>query len=244
MRLPSWGEVETKIRTDLDLLDQANFIGQDEMATLGNDAISAAESLIMRAREDYFLTTATITLVNGQANYALPTNIFGQKIRELTYVNGSRIFPLTRLKDPLMFYQKEILDFQATSFEEYRWFLKSTTAGAQDELFLTPAALEAGPYLVMWYIRNANRIQLQAAPESVSRATQIATVLDIPEWRSFVEQHVKVSCYEKMKDPEGYNKATAKLAVLADAMVVSLKDRAEDNENEVAQDISHYVEHN
>ncbi len=244
MRIPTWGEIETKIRTDLDLLDPNNNIGQDEMAALGNDAIDCAQALIMREREDYFITPATLTLVQGASNLALPTDIYAQKIREIIYKNGDRIYPLRRLRDPMMFYRKAVIDRQSTNLTEYHWFLKSTTAGAQDELLITPTAQESGAYLEMWYIRHANRIGLQAAPDSVSRATQIATTIDIPEWRAYIEQHVKRKCYEKMKLSEAYMAASSELQRLTDDMIITLKDRAEDNETEIALDISHYVESN
>ncbi len=244
MRIPTWAEIETKVRTDLDLLDTNNFIGQDEMAALGNDAIDACESLIMRTREDYFMTSTNLTLVQNAANIALPSDIYAQKIRALVYKNGARIYPLKRLRDPFMFYRKAVMDFRAVSLEEYMWFLKSTTAGLQDEILLTPPAYESGAFLELWYIRHANRISLQAAPDSASRATQLATPIDIPEWRSFIEQHIKVSCYEKMKDAIGYQNAVSKLGILSEAMTINLADRAEDNENDVPQDTSHYEEHN
>lgn len=244
MRIPTWGEVETKVRADLDLQDTDNFIGQDEMATLGNDAIAAAEALIMRTREDYFLTPATLTLAQGVATIDLPTDIYAQKIREIVYKNGDRIYPLTRLKDPKMMYHKAILDRTSVALDEYKYFLASPNAGQQDKLYLTPVPYESGAFLEMWYIRNANRIQLQAAPDSASRATQIATPIDIPEWRSFIEQHIKMRCYEKMRRFEQMKDAKESVGMLAEAMTISLKDRMEDNENDVPQDISHYVEHN
>jgi hypothetical protein len=244
LRIPTWAEIETKIRTDLDLIDTDNFMGQDEFATLGNDAIDAAEAIIMRVREDYFLTSATLSLVNGASNIALPTDMYMQKIRELVYKNGDRIYPLRRLRDPRMFYHKAVVDRTAVSLDEYQYFLKSTTAGAQDELMLTPPAYESGAFLELWYIRHANRIGLQAAPDSVSRATQLATPIDIPEWRSFLEQHIRVRCYEKLGQFDKMKDAEEKLVVIASAMEVSVKDRCEDNENDVPQDISHYMEHN
>lgn len=244
MRIPTWGEIETKVRADLDLQDTSNFIGEDEMAGLGNDAIDAAEAIIMRVREDYFMTMATLTLVQGTATISLPTDIYAQKIRELVYKNGDRIYPLRRLRDPRMMYQKAVIDRSAVALDEYQYFLYSPTAGQQDKLYLTPVPYESGAFLELWYIRHSNRISLQAAPDSVSRATQVATAIDIPEWRSFLEQHVKVHCYEKLKQFELMKDAEEKLMVLAGAMEVSLKDRMEDNENDVPQDTSHYLEHN
>lgn len=244
MRAVTWQEIEVKIRTDLDLLDTDNFIGQDEMAALGNDAIDGAESLIMRTREDYFLTKATLTLVNGASSIDLPTDIYAQKIRAIIYKNGDRIYPVERIRDPEIFYKKAIIDYTAVSLDQYQWLLQSTTAGEQDKLLLSPPAYEDGAYLEMWYIRNANRIPLQADSGSPSRATQLATKIDIPEWRSYIEQYIRMRVYEKMKESDLFKDATTKLMAIGEAMIITLKDRVEDNRNEVAQDVSHYMEHN
>lgn len=209
-----------------------------------NEGIATAEAMIIGTCEDYFLLPATLTLVQGSSDIALPTDIYGQKIREIVYKNGDRIYPLTRLKDPKMMYQKAILDKYSVSLEEYKWFLKSATAGAQDTLCLTPAALESGPYLEMWYIRTANRVPLQAAPESATRAAQLATVIDIPEWRLYVEQFMKKRCAEKMKDATRIATAEKDLLAASAGLVADLRDRAKDNETEVPPDISHYVESN
>lgn len=244
MRIPTWGEIETKIRADLDLQDPDNFISEDEMAGYGNEGIDAAEVLIMATFEDYFLTPATLTLVDGEDLIALPSNIYAQKIRELLYINGDRIYPLKELRDPNKFYKKAIIDASANSGDEYQYFLESPTEGLQDKLVLAPPAQESGAYLKMWYIRNANRITLQAAPDSSSRATQVATPIDIPEWRAYIEQFVKMRCYEKMKDRDGEDKAAAKLEKLGELLLINLKDKKLNNENDVPLDTSHYMEHN
>ncbi len=243
MRLPTWSEIETKIRLDLDLQDDSNFISQDEMAGLCNDAIDAAEAIIMTTFEDYFLTYATLTMVQGASDIALPSDIYAQKIREVLYKNGDRIFPLKELRDPMKFYKKAILDRESVSQDEYSYFLKSATAGEQDKLVLVPAALESGAYLEMWYIRNANRIPLQTDSGSPSRATQLATVIDIPEWRAYLEQFIKWRCYQKMKDQAGETTAAAALEKFGELMLVNLKDKKLNNENEIVMDVSHYMEH-
>ncbi len=243
MRLPTYNELETKVRADLDLQDSDNFIGQDEFAGYMNEAIDSAEALIMTTCEDYFITSTPLTLVQGADSITLPTDIYAQKIRELIYKNGDRIYPLEELRDPQMFYRKAVLDRQATALEEYCYFLKSATAGVQDTLMLTPPAQESGAFLEMWYIRNANRIPLQAAPDSATRAAQLATVIDIPEWRLYLEQYCKMRCYEKMENAAKHENAEAKVLKMAEFLVINLKDRKQNNKNEIPPDISHYVEH-
>lgn len=229
---------------DLDLQDTDNFVGQDEMAGYANEAIATAEAMIINACEDYFLTNTTLSLVLGESQISLPSNIYGQKIREIVYKNGDRIYPLTELKDPRMMYQKAVIDRQAVSLDEYKYFLQSATAGAQDKLVITPPALESGAYLDFWYIRNAKRVPLQSSlAEAESRANQIATVIDIPEWRLYIEQFMKKRCYEKI-DKSKVGQADKDLLVTSGLMISDLKSRKPNNENDLPQDISHYVEHN
>jgi hypothetical protein len=243
--LPSWGEIENKIRRDLDLQDTDNFVGQDEMAGYGNEAIATAEAMIMATNEDYFLKSTPLTLVLGASDIDLPSDIYGQKIREIVYKNGDQIWPLTALKDPKMFYQKAVIDRQAVSMDEYKYFLKSATAGVQDKLVLVPAALENGAFLEMWYIRNANRIPLQdSSAEGATRATQVAAVIDIPEWRLYIEQYCKMRIYEKLKEPDKMADSEKKLQQASSLLINDLADRKKDNENQIAMDISHYVESN
>jgi hypothetical protein len=228
----------------MDLLDLNNQVGVDEMVTYANEAIAAAESLIMRTREDYFMTNATLALVQGAKDIQLPADIYAQKIREITYINSARIYPLRRLKDPRMMFHQAVINYSATSLVEYKYFLWSPAAGQQDVLRITPPALESGPFLDLWYIRNANRVPLQAAPDNATRATQLATPIDIPEWRSYVEQFMRVRCYEKMKLMDQSADAKQTLNAISESMVVTLKDRMEDNENEIPMDQSHYEDHN
>jgi hypothetical protein len=219
-------------------------VGQDEFAALTNEAIDTCEALIMATHEDYFLNSATLSLVSGESSIALPSDIYGQKIREIVYKNGDRIYPLKELRDPMMMYRKAIIDRTAVSLDEYSYFFKSATAGQQDTLIITPAAQESGAYLECWYIRNANRIPLQAAPDSSSRATQLATAIDIPEWRAYLEQFVKWRLYQKMKDQAGEAAASGALEKLGELMIINLKDKKLNNENDVPMDTSHYMEHN
>jgi hypothetical protein len=184
--------------------------------------------------------------VQNASDISLPSDIYAQKIREIVYKNGDRIYPVTELKDPQMHYRKAVIDRQATALEEYKYFLKSSTAGAQDTLVITPAATETGAFLEMWYIRNAKRAPLQSSlADGASRATQIAAVLDIPEWRAYVEKYMKAEIYEhKIKDKAAAALARADLSTIAGVMIEDLADRMKNNENDIPLDVSHYVEHN
>lgn len=242
MQATTFGQIDNKVRRDLDLQDADNFIPFDEMAGYGNEGIDAAEAIIHKIDEDYFLTKAVLNLVQGQEDVALPSDIYAQKIREVVYKKNDTVYPLRRLRDPHAFYKKAVADLYVNNTEEYEYFLRMDSGSSQAVMMLAPPAYETGAYLQFWYIRNAARIPL--IEEGSSRAAQIATILDIPEFRSFVEQFMKVRCLEKMKDFPAMADARDKLVAIGEQMTNTLTNRVPDRDDEVPQDVTHYQEHN
>lgn len=242
MQAVTYGQIDNKIRKDLDLQDAENFIGHDEMAGLFNDAIDIAEAEILKIDEDYFLTKATLSLVSGASDITLPSTIYAQKIRSLIYSNGDRIYQLRRLKDPSEFLQRAWINNQVNNTEEYRYILRMDAGSSQAVAELVPPAYESGAYLTLWFIRNAARVPL--IEESSTRAAQIATVIDIPEWRALLEQYVKMRLHEKLKDPTAVDDAANKVKALTEAMTNALTNRTPDRDDVLPPDTSHYEEMN
>lgn len=77
----------------------------------------------------------------------------------------------------------------------------------------------------------------------VDQTIQDATVLDIPEFTSFLLQFMKVRCYEKEPDPR-YDAAVQALIAHQKQMIDTLTERTPDNDNTVELDLSAYREHN
>lgn len=247
MKLFTYTEIETKVRKELDLQDEDNFIGNDEMAGFCNDAIDVAEAEIIKIHEDYLLTKSTISLVSGTKTYSLPSNIYAQKIREFIYVNGTRIYPIMRIRDPHKFYQKAEIDEFGTSESEYVYILVNETEGTQDKISLSPTPTETGNYGELWYIRNANRIPMVGEDVNgtpATRSSQLATVIDIPEWTPFIVSFMKMKCIEKEKDAQRYAAAEKFMQGKLKLMVDTLTEKVEDNQNEVPMDVTFYNEMN
>lgn len=242
MRMPTYQEIENRIRIDLDLQDVDNFVQTDELAQYVNEAINDAEAEIMAFNEDYFLKAATLSLVQGAFAIQLPTDIYGQKIRKLLYVNGPLIYEVHRIRDLHKFYKRAELDYYSTNQMNYAYFLTSPTAGQQDQIEISPPAQESGAFLKLWYIRNAQRVPL-TTDSGQSRTTQLATVIDIPEWADYLVQFAKVRCYEKEFDPR-LTDAKENLANRKKMMVETLSAREPDNEDEIHMDLQFYYDHN
>lgn len=82
----------------------------------------------------------------------------------------------------------------------------------------------------LWYIRNAKRVVEDSDP------------IDIPEFVSFVLQHVKVRVYEKEGHPN-FEQATAELERQRQLMAETLTQMVPDDNDTIPMDTSHYEEH-
>jgi hypothetical protein len=225
MRSWSYSEIKSKVEDDLDIKDEL-FITTDELMGYCNEAIDEAEAEIQGIYEDYFLTSESIDLVSGTSEYALPTDIYANKIRALIYSNGSTIYPVKRLKGSKEFVTLPLVQ----SGDDYRYILKNT-AGTGPRLVLYPASREtSSSVLTIWYIRNAARI------------TDDSDTCDIPEFANFIMQYMKVRCYEKEGHPN-LDFAVAALEKQRKLMVDTLTGMVPDGDDEVERDLSFYEEH-
>ena len=79
MKYWTWAELKDKVQRDLDLEGEV-FINETELLGYANEAIDEVERQVHTLYEDYFLTKAVISLVDGTEEYALPTDIYAFKI--------------------------------------------------------------------------------------------------------------------------------------------------------------------
>jgi len=243
LRLVTYQELEAKVRLDLDLQDEDNFVQNDEFAGYANEAIDLAEAEILKLHEDYLLTPVSMSIVSGTTDYVLPTNIYAQKIRSLIYTNGPKIYPVKRIRDPELFYKREEINYYSTSETEYGYMLLNAVEPEQAKISLSPVPQESGPYLRLWYIRNAQRIPLTTDSGSPTRATQLATILDIPEWSNFVSQYMKWRAMSKEMNPLT-DKAEAAMIELKKNMIETLTNRVVDNDDTIPPSLDFYYDHN
>jgi hypothetical protein len=223
-------ELTTKIERDLDLEGEI-FIQPEELTGYINEAIDEAESEVHGLYEDYFLTKAAITLVSGTSEYSLPSSIYAHKIRRVTYRNGTKTYPVQRVRDWRKFERYEWQKvYGAQSEAEYQYFLLNSTAGAPTILFI-PEVSESGAYITVWFLRQANFLVADADK------------MDIPEAANFVMQHAKVRCYEKEGHPN-LPKAMADLERERALLQGILASMIPDADNEIEADTSFYEEFN
>lgn len=237
MRTPTFGEIDDKVTTDLDLQNET-FVSVDERVGYFNEAIREAEAEIAKLGldETYFLKSASLALVQGTSAYAMPTDIYINKIRSIIYANGTIIYPIRQIRR-----MRKFLDAAFTTQfgqnEYYRYLIQNTDSTNDRQIVLFPASRETGSSLVtIWYIRDANRVPLTS--EGSLTATR-ATKVDIPEFQSFLMQFVKCRIYEKEGNPN-YDSGVAVLQQQRKMMVDTLTQMIPDDDDEIEQDLTSY----
>ena len=174
----SYTELVTKVRRDMDLLEE-EFIGVDEMLGYLNEAIDDCEEIVNTLYKDYFLAKRyTVAMVPGVDEYAAPPRIYADAIRRVIFrnaANGSKDYQIRREQDWHKFetYTYDRVNSNATL---YSYFL-SNDGPADVSLLITPVPVETG-LIDIWYIRQANRIILDDnADRALAQPIVFATIL-------------------------------------------------------------------
>lgn len=230
-RFWTYADLKQKVERDLDLEGEL-FVQTGEMLDYFNEAIDKAEEIVHGLYEDYFLDKAAITLVSGTSEYSLPTAIYAHKIRRIVYRNGSTVYTVRRLQDWKKFeeYALDLVGGSQGSASQYRYFILNQAAGTPKLLF-TPEVGEAGAYITVWYLRQANRL------------VSTTDTLDISEAASYVIQYVKCRCYEKEGHPN-LSKAMSDLVEMRTSLEGILATMVPDADNTLEMDLSFYGEMN
>jgi hypothetical protein len=181
MLLNTWETIRTQIEKELDIQAEI-FIDDDEIMGYGNQAIDEAEAEIMNMYQGYFKSYYSVPMVSGASEIAMPTDIYANKILYVQYEEGEIKYKVIKIKD----HQK----VEVNTDDDYMFDVYTVTAGEGPKFVLYPAArVTTSSYMKMWYIRNANRI------------ISTSSVIDIPEFSSFIINFVKVKCAAKELHP-------------------------------------------
>lgn len=225
----TYTRIKAKIESECDL-EKEIFVDDDELMGYINEGIDFCESKIHSLYEDYFLSREAITLVSGTDEYALPTSIYGHKVRAVVYKNGSTVYVINRAKNSKKLFTYEIGSAsggQGTNVQ-YEYLIFNTTPGEPKFLFIPPV-LESGERVYVWFLRNANRIE------------EDDDICDIPEFVHYVIQYAKVKVMFKEGHP-AYAEEKVTLAEMEQEMISTLANMVPDEKNEIEPDMSHYEE--
>ncbi len=232
MEYKTYAQLKTILNGQADL-EQEVFIQAPELLEYFNTAINRAEALILNlgVEDEYFLNSANLALSTGVAAVtAMPSDIYGNKIRSIIYSNGGKIFEIKRMRKRAKFLEKAELDYENETDPRYQYILKNASATAGVSLHLVPPSKETSTTNVtMWYIRNANKLALDADK------------CDIPEFYSFVLAYVRYRVLDKEGMP-GAVEAKMELDAEEKLMIQTLENMVPDEDDEVEADDSIYGE--
>lgn len=228
MRRWTLAEIKTKIKQDTDL-EAEDFIVENELLAIINEGVDECEAHIHKfGREhEYFLTESSINIVQGQDEYELPEDIYATKIKALSYVKGTTIYPIRRLRSMDRFLELEVLKLE-NLVDSYQYLLvhKNPTDGYRVKIF--PAARESVTNgFKLWYIRNANKLTLDS------------DICDIPEFVYYIIAFAKFQILFKEGHPNAAE-AKAELEKQKQLMVETLGEMVPDEDDKIQMDMDHY----
>jgi hypothetical protein len=130
------------VQNKLDLRDE-DFIDDAEILEYTEEALKYCEAEVHKLgiEDQYFVAHAPITLVNGKFDYALPSNIYGNKILKALYSNGTFTTPLKRVTDSRRFERSEdVRKYGTVTSGEYGYMLVNNDIrqGTRMRLYPTP----------------------------------------------------------------------------------------------------------
>lgn len=216
-------DIRNAVQDDLDLKDE-DFIDDAEIDRHIRRGVKSAQKIALGLNEDYFLAKASLALVSGTSEYALPTGIYAHKIRLVLYDNGTRSYRIRRMKD-LADTAEDIQSLGA----DLRYVI--VTTGADAKITFYPMPNETGAFVTIWFLRSAKNLMIDT------------DVLDIPEAFDYVVQFAKDAALNKER---GTPDAAPSAALKEEQNLLEgdLMNRVPDDDNEIQMDTSTYEEHN
>lgn len=198
-----------------------------------NDAIKVIESNINQYQgdNDYFLSEYTFNTVANQRRYALPNNIYANKIRAITDANNNLI---NKIRQPFKFFKNNTLD--NPYYNERVYFLNddgpplNADDPDQSNIYTTtkiniiPTPMEV-EQISVHYRRECNVM------------INDHSVCDVPEFDEFIINYVlmEISNIDQSEKLTYYQNQTDSWKEL---MVSSLNPQVDDGDNEIIPDTS------
>lgn len=225
MQLFTFDNLKEKLGNDYDITDEV-WVSPTELAGYLNDAIDDAEGAIhnLHHEDKYFLTSAAISFVSGTADYAFPADIYGNKVRNFFYVNGSRKYEIKRIRN---LYETLLI----SAGDDYRYLIVNDTANSSPRIRVYPTPQETGSFTTLWYVRNMLRM---------TTSSLTTNVCEVPECVNFVTQHVKYNLAKKSRNPLLIQAEASDRTLQYNLMLETLKEMTQDENTLMQMDLSHY----
>jgi hypothetical protein len=228
----TYGDLCQQVEAELDTQDE-EFVSPAEMRAYFNSAASTMEATIVKLglREKYFQTEAFITLVPGQGDYDLPSDILINKIRKIVYRNQSRIYTMRPLRSESSYAFADVANGRCSGEAEYYTLYKT---GNIQKLRLWPVPRIA--------ITNGLRVVYF---KSVNRYTQDSDICDLPDiCYEFLLSYVRYRVYAKESaGAPNTQDEKANMGLYLTLVQETMQNQIADPDiDEIDQDMSHYEE--
>lgn len=142
----TWGEIKEEVQEELNLFDE-NYVTPAEMLGFCKDALREAEAEIHKLGiEDlYFEASNAMHVVEGRRDYALPSDIYANKITRIMFSDGTLIYDIERMTKLRRYQDAEYTKYYSNSDRIYRYMLfnNSRTTGPRIRFFPTPTEASA-----------------------------------------------------------------------------------------------------
>lgn len=226
-------QLTQQIQTDLDLISSTgsiargdHFITPDEIKVHIRRSVSDAVALIHKLYEDYYLVPAKpINIISGTSEYALPSDLYVNKIRRVLYQESTNYsYKIRRIINI-----NEIPTITAEDRLRYL-IINELNVGYRMKFYPTPNFTSAS-IITMWYIRKAKEL------------VNDSDVLDIPEeFTNFILADAKYRCLQKDVGNPMREEMKEERNEQKQLMVTTLSNKVPDDETDLRPDYSFYNE--
>ena len=232
MTYRTFGDLREQVEAELDTEDES-FVQESEMIRYFNSAVTLCEATMVKLglREKYLQSESLISLVQGQTDYTLPSDIVASKIRKVVYRNGPLVYTMRPMTVEAG-YAIEDVNKITTSCEYYYYMLYKI---GTDIIFrITPGAVSS--------VANAVRLVYM---KSLNRYVNETDLCDVPEiCYEYIQSYVRYRVYAK-ESHQNTADEKANMVALNQLMQETLANQIADPQaDEVEQDMSHYDDMN
>lgn len=141
MEYKTFATLKSDVFTELNL-DNEVIIGDDEFMAIVNRAIDYCEGLIhkFRCEDSYFEACAPLALTANYQDYALPSDIYANKIKKIICQKTDWIYEIKRMKKLGRYIGAAYADLNLSSNHRYEYMIinNSPTVGPRLRIFPKP----------------------------------------------------------------------------------------------------------
>jgi hypothetical protein len=227
----TYAELKLKVQRETDTQAE-DFVTDEELMSYFQDAVNECEAHIHKMGLDnqYFLSRASADLAIGQQSVDLPDDIYATKILRLILAGNGKVYTIRRMKSENFYERMENINIFNESSDAYEYIILNSDGATLPVIEIWPPSKDAGTNILkIYYIRSAVEIDGDDS------------VIDIPEFYSFICGFVKYKIYDK----EGsVMAADAKIEMerQRQLMLDTLAEQTPDSDNLIEPDLSSYEE--